>query len=124
MRVFIVDDSVIVRERLAAMLSELPGVELIGQAGDVAGTIEAIGRLKPDAVILDIRMPGGTGIDVLEAVKKEQPAPLVIVLTNYPYPQYRTRCEAVGADFFLDKSSEFDKIPEIFRQLTRDCPVC
>ena len=80
MKVFIADDSEVVCERLTTMLSELPGIEIIGQS------IESIRRLHPDVVILDIRMPGGSGIDVLEDIKKTNTAPVVIVLTNYPYP--------------------------------------
>ena len=117
MKVFIVDDSAIVRERLISMLSELTNVEIIGQAGDAHEAVEAISRLKPDAVILDIRMPGGDGIKILENIKKGKPSPLVIMLTNYPYPQYRKKCMDAGADFFFDKSTEFEKVTEVLRQL-------
>lgn len=119
MRVVVVDDSFIVRERLTALLT-VPGVmEVVGQAQDVSGAIEAIRRLTPDAVILDLRMPGGSGIDVLRAIKHEQPAPIVLILTNYPYPQYRKQCLEAGADFFLDKSTEFHKALEILRQCSQ-----
>ena len=64
MKVFIADDSPILRERLDAMLSELPGIKIVGQAGNVADAIETIRALHPDVVILDIRMPGGSGIGV------------------------------------------------------------
>jgi DNA-binding NarL/FixJ family response regulator len=122
-RVLIVDDSPIVQDRLSTLLLDLPEVELIGQAQEVNQAIQAIRELKPDAVILDIRIPGGSGIDVLEAIKKDAPAPIVIVLTNYPYPQYRERCAQAGAEFFLDKSTEFDRIPAIFRELIQGCSV-
>ena len=71
---------------------------------------------KPDVVILDIRMPDGSGIDVLQTIKQGEPAPAVIVLTNYPYPAYRQKCLQAGADFFLDKSTEFDQIPELIER--------
>jgi DNA-binding NarL/FixJ family response regulator len=119
-KVFIADDSTIVRERLGTMLDELAGIDLVGQAGNVGQAINAVRRLKPDAVILDIRMPGGSGINVLQAIKQAVPAPLVIVLTNYPYPIYRERCLQVGADFFLDKSTEFDQIPALLGRLKQD----
>ena len=114
--VFIVDDSLIVREHLVTMLDELAGVEIVGQAGNVAEAISDIRRLQPDVVILDIRMPGGSGIDVLETIKHDEAAPIVIILTNYPYPGYRQKCLDAGADFFLDKSTEFDQIPELFER--------
>ena len=114
--VFIADDSLIVRERLVTLLDELAGIEIVGQAEHVAEAISAIGKLKPDAVILDIRMPGGSGIDVLQNIKQDESAPMVIILTNYPYPGYRQKCLQAGADFFLDKSTEFDQIPELFER--------
>jgi DNA-binding NarL/FixJ family response regulator len=117
MRVFIVDDSVLVCERLKAMLSELKGIEIIGQAQDPVEATKSILRLKPDLVILDIRMPGGSGIDVLERIKKDESAPIVIILTNYLYPQYRRRCTELGAEFFFDKSSEFEKVSEVIKKL-------
>lgn len=117
MKVFIADDSEVVCERLTAMLSELPGVEVVGKATDSSEAIRSIRELHPDAVILDIRMPGGSGIDVLKAIKKDNYAPRVIVLTNYPYPQYRKACMDAGAEFFLDKSTEFEKVTELIKQL-------
>jgi DNA-binding NarL/FixJ family response regulator len=116
-KVFIADDSLIVRENLVTILEELAGIEIVGQAENVAEAISAIRILKPDAVILDIRMPGGSGIDVLRNIKQDDSAAvLVIVLTNYPYPVYRQKCLQAGADFFLDKSTEFDQIPELFER--------
>jgi len=117
--VFIVDDSAVFRERLIDMLSELKGVEIVGEAGGPHEAIKAIQKLKPDAVILDIRMPGGNGIEVLKKIKKDKPAPMVIMLTNYPYPQYRKKCMDAGADFFFDKSTEFEKVTEVLKKLTQ-----
>lgn len=115
-KVFIADDSLIVREHLVTMFDELAGIEIVGQAENVAESISAIEELKPDVIILDIRMPGGSGIDVLQHVKQDKVTPLVIILTNYPYPGYRQKCLQAGADFFLDKSTEFDQIPKLFEQ--------
>jgi DNA-binding NarL/FixJ family response regulator len=119
LRVFIVDDSAIIRERLEMLLSELKGIEIIGQAKGSTEAEEAIPKLKPDVVILDIRMHGGNGIEVLKNIKKDKNSPLVMMLTNYPYPQYRKKCKDAGADFFFDKSTEFDKITEVLKKLTR-----
>ena len=65
-------------------------------------------------------MPGGLGIDVLENIKQNDSALMVIVLTNYPYPGYRQKCLQAGADFFLDKSTEFDQIPELLARYKQD----
>jgi len=117
MKVFLVDDSAIVRERLVTMLSEVQGVEIAGEAENLHDAIKGFEKLKPDVVILDIRMPGGNGIDVLENIKEKRPATKVIMLTNYPYPQYRKKCMDSGADFFFDKSTEFRKVVEVLNHL-------
>lgn len=116
LKIVIADDSVVVRERLAMILNELAGVEIVGQAEDVTDAISMIQNLQPDAVILDIRMPDGSGMDVLRNIKQEGVRPMVIILTNYPYPGYRQRCLQAGADFFLDKSTEFDQIPVLIER--------
>jgi len=118
-KVFIADDSLIVREHLVIMLDELAGIKVVGQAENVAEAISGIRMLQPHVVILDIRMPGGNGIDVLRHVKQDEVSPMVIILTNYPYPAYRQKCLQAGADFFLDKSTEFDQIPELFERFKR-----
>lgn len=123
MKLVIADDSSVVRERLKTMLSNLEDIETIGQAKDVGEAISSIEELKPDAVILDIQMPGGSGIEVLKQIKKEQPATVVIILTNYPYSQYRQECMAEGADFFFDKSLEFEKAIEVCKGLARGSGV-
>ena len=117
MKVFIADDSGVVRERLKEMLSELPGIEIVGQAENGAQATKLIEELSPDVVILDIRMPKGNGINVLENIKGDNPTLIVIMLTNYPYPQYRKRCRKAGADYFFDKATEFEKVTEVLKGL-------
>ena len=117
MRVFIADDSIPVVERLADLLEDVPGAQLVGQAGDVPEDVSCIQKVKPDALILDLQMPGGSGLDVLRAIRTEHPRLFVLICTNYPYPQFREKCLDAGANVFLDKSTEFEKIPEILRGL-------
>ncbi len=117
MRVLLADDSKLVRERLAVQLCELERVQLVGEADHIPGLIEQIHRLKPDVVVLDIRMPGGNGIQALEAVKKELESPIVIMLATLPYPQYRKKCLEAGAEFFFDKATEFDLVMQALVQL-------
>ena len=116
MKVFIADDSKLVRERLIRILSDMEGIEIAGEAGDAEEAIQSIQRVKPDVAILDIRMPGGNGIKVLETIKGKRMDVKVIMLTNYPYPQYRKKCMEAGADFFFDKSKEFRKIREVLHR--------
>jgi len=119
MRVFIADDSRVIVERLADLLKEVSGVQLVGNAADVPGAIRLIPKTNPDVVILDLQMPGGTGLDVLRSIRQSPSGTWILICTNYPYPQYRDECIAAGADYFLDKSSEFEKIPEILRGLSK-----
>lgn len=113
MMIFIADDSDPVRERLTALLSDIEGAEVVGQARNAAEAIEGVRSLNPDLVILDIQMPGGNGIDVLKAIKRGPSPPIVIMLTNHAYPQYRKKCMALGADFFLDKSKDLERLAAI-----------
>jgi DNA-binding NarL/FixJ family response regulator len=120
LKVFISDDSATVRERLVTMALDLPEIAVVGQAHDVPGSLDAIRQTRPDVVILDIRLPGGNGIKVLREVKKMNPAPRVVMLTNYAQAPYRKKCEEAGADFFFDKSTEFDKLPQALEQVRQD----
>jgi len=117
MKVLIADDSTELRERIVDMISEEGSIEMVGQAENVPEAINAIRELKPDVIILDIRMPGGCGIDVLNTIEKNGRIPVVIMLTNYPYPQYRKKCFDAGADFFFDKSSEFEKLIDVLQRV-------
>lgn len=113
--VFIVDDSTVVRDRLAQMIAGLPGVDLVGQADIAFEALEGLRRLRPNCAVLDISMPGGSGIHVLETIKREQPALSVIMLTNFAQDQYRQKCLQLGADYFFDKTTQFEKVLEVLR---------
>jgi len=117
MKVLLADDSKLVRERLAVQLCELEKVEVVGEADYIPELLELIQRLKPDVVVLDIHMPGGNGIQALEAIKKEPGSPVVIMLTMLPYPQYRKKCLEARAEFFFDKATEFDLVMQALKRL-------
>ena len=117
LKVLIVDDAPLLRERLRGRIAGIEGVEVVGEADTVRHALEEFGRLLPDVITLDIQLPDGSGIEVLEAVKKQRPETHVIVLTNYPLPQFRSRCHRSGAEYFFDKCGEFDRIPQVLREL-------
>jgi len=117
MRVLIADDSEMLVERLAKELTKVSGVEVVGRAGTGAAALKAVRRLKPDVLILDICMPGGSGIEVLERMQADKLAPTVIVLTNYSFSQYTKRCVQKGAKFVFDKSTQFEKVGKVLESL-------
>jgi DNA-binding NarL/FixJ family response regulator len=112
-KVFIAEDFLPVRHRLTELLSELDGVEIVGEAESLAEAIDGISRTRPDWVILDYQLRGGTGVDVLRAIHPRAPSIRFIVLTNHPTPQYRRACTESGAGWFFDKSTEFGKIRDV-----------
>ncbi len=120
MKVLIADDSIVVRDRLVTLLTELHGVEVVGQAKDAVEARNLAEELKPDVAIVDVRMPKGSGADVVRDIKKLNPTPKVIVLTNYPHPENRKKCIERGADYFFDKSTEFKKVMSVLRGMLRD----
>ena len=117
MNIVIADDTAIVRERLAGLLEELPFVRAIHQAETTADAERLIRETHPDVAILDIRFQNGTGIDVLQALKGSCPGTTFIMLTGFPFPQYRNKCFEAGADYFLEKSTEFNKLPRILEEI-------
>jgi DNA-binding NarL/FixJ family response regulator len=122
MRVLIVDDSKIVCRGLQQMLANIAGVEIVGQAHNAQDAIASIAESNPDVVILDIRLPGPSGIDVLKDIRAKKLPSRVIMLTNYPYSQYRKKCEELGADYFFDKVAEIEEIPNVIEALARSNP--
>lgn len=110
MKVFIVEDSLVAYENLQSMLPDIPGVEIIGHAVDETGAINGIDSLMPDAVILDLNLKSGYGINVLKNVKEFHAAIKVMVFTNHANEFYANRCKHAGADYFFDKSFQFSRL--------------
>ena len=117
LKVLIADDSELLRERLTRLLSAIEGIEVAGEAPDGATALQQVQVLKPDVLILDLRMPGGSGIEVLQQIRQKGGRIKVIILTSFPYPQYRESCLAAGADYFFDKSEELELVRETLLQL-------
>jgi DNA-binding NarL/FixJ family response regulator len=120
MRILIADDSAVVRDRLTGLLTDLRGIEVVGQAEDAIEARILAEKLRPDVAILDLRMPNGSGADVLRDIKKLNPTPKVIMLTNYPHPENKKKCIDGGADYFFDKSTEFQRVVSVLRDMLRD----
>lgn len=115
LKVFIADDSDLMRDRLALMIGEMESIELIGHAPTARQAIDQILQLKPDLAILDIRMPDGDGIQVLKSIKAQTTKPIVIMLTAFPSSIHRRKCIEAGAEFFFDKATEFDQVALVIK---------
>lgn len=87
LRILIVDDEPIARRRLARLLRPIAGVEVVGEAGDVAAAVASSRRLAPDLLLLDIQMPGGDGFDVIDRLGRE--APPVVFVTAFDHHAIR-----------------------------------
>ena len=79
--------------------------------------IEALARGGIDIVILDLRLNRGTGFGVLRALVRARSSGPVIIFTNYDLPEYRRQALALGADYFLDKARDFERLPEIIETI-------
>jgi len=117
MRVLIVDDSQVLRERLAGMLGRISGLSVVGLSQSFSEARQSIRELRPDLVILDLQLGDGSGIDILRETKLKDPSIRFIVFTNQSELQYRLRCEDLGADYFLCKSTEVKSLVAISERL-------
>jgi len=113
MRLFLVEDSSLLAERLEAMLATLPGVEVIGRAGSAPAATAAMSRACPDLVVLDIQLAEGSGFDVLRELHAKAPELDVVMLSNYSSDPYRQIAERFGAKAFFDKSKEFERVRDL-----------
>lgn len=120
LRVLLVEDSQLLAERLLELMSDIAGVSSVGSVTTESDAIRAVMAQKPDAILLDLRLKEGTGFGVMRYLNAMHSRPAVVVITNYALPQYRHQAEALGARYFLDKTQEFDRIPEILEQLREE----
>lgn len=120
LKVITVDDSPVIAQRLKSLLNEISEVELLGNAEDIQTALSFIEAKQPHVVFLDIQLSHDkprNGIDLLNALKKTYPVMKIIMLTNMSGDRYRSICKSFGADYFFDKSEDFDKIPETLNQI-------
>ena len=124
MRVLIVDDELLARQRIEDLLAKEDGVEIVGVATDGNEAIEAIGRLRPDLVFLDVQMPGRTGVDVVDAIGTEQ-MPATIFTTAYD--RFAIKAFDVAAVDYLVKPFDDERFVQALRRarksLDRDEPA-
>lgn len=116
-KIFIVDDAENIRKSLKKMLSDVSFVKIIGEADNIASAIDFLSDNKPDITLLDLNLPDGNGLEILKTIKDGENPHKVIVLTNQSIEQYKVKSFNSGADYFFDKSTEFEKVIEIINSL-------
>jgi two-component system response regulator DesR len=109
LKVFLADDSSAIRQRVNALLGAA-AIDVVGEAETPQACITRILALHPDVVVLDVQLEGGTGLQVLKAVRSADPSIAFVVFSNNSAPAYRKRYLGEGAARFLDKSTEFDQL--------------
>ncbi len=123
--VLIVEGSPYVRSSLACLLGRLPGVAIVGLAGNAERGWQLFSERHPNVALLDVELPDMSGLHLLERIRQEAAACLVIALTTDAFPALRQQCEELGADYLLDKALEFAELPRLLHQtsIRRPAPM-
>jgi DNA-binding NarL/FixJ family response regulator len=119
LKVFLVEDSISVRDRLIELLADPGNVEIVGFAESQDASLAKMRNGSIDVAIVDLNLKGGSGFGVIEAMRAQNPKapPTIVVLTNYAFPEYEIACRQRGADFFFDKSTQFGAVKQLLTVL-------
>ena len=117
-KIVTVEDSLLVAKRIESMLTDVDNLEFLGNAVGIPQALELIACKQPDAVVLDLHLGNGdSGIDLLTILRNKYPRLKIIILTNLADPHYQSACFDLGADYFFDKSNDFDKVPDVLKDI-------
>ena len=119
MKILIADDSADFRERIRNLVLNHLNIQIVGECRNGAEAMQLINENEPDMIILDIRMQLMNGIQVLKKLKDMEAKTIVCILTSYPYPEYKKKCMALGADYFFNKSDDFDQLNLVLETVLR-----
>jgi len=103
LRLLVVDDHEVVRQGLVALLDRRDGFQVVAEAGTVTEAIDAAKRFQPDIVIMDVRLPDGSGVEACREIRAELPATRVVMLTSYPDEEAVLSAIVAGAAGYLLK---------------------
>lgn len=117
LRILLVEDSELLAERLREVLGQIAGVEVVGTVVDEGSAVTMAREDNIHVLILDLQLKQGTGFGVMRSLGADRPA--IIVFTNYALPEYRRRAEQLGVEYFLNKSLDFERLPEVIRTLAQ-----
>src|SRR5690606_33520265 len=119
MKIISVDDSETIFNHIKLMLESLENVIHSAHAYNLNDAKQLINEHQPEVIILDIILKEESGIELLEFIKLHHPEIDVIILSNHSELFYKNKCKELGAKFFLDKSYEFDKLPQLLSKLNQ-----
>ena len=118
-RVLIVDDHLALRVGFSAILAESPGIEVVGEASDNKGAIEACTALSPDVVLMDLRIPGGGGVEATVAIRKRVPTARVLIITTFDADEDVYRAIQAGASGYLLKGLSSGELVSAIKSVHR-----
>jgi two-component system response regulator DevR len=118
-RLVIIDDHEMVREGLKAMLVTEPDFSIVGEAANAEQALELVERLRPEIALLDVRLPGVSGIEVCQIVTEQYPETAIIILTSYTDEQLIAQCIQAGAKGFILKDVERFDLKRAIRAVAR-----
>lgn len=104
-KVLVLDDHEVVRRGICDILDRADGVEVVAEAASVAQAVRRADAVRPDVILSDLRLPDGTGLDVIAHVRKTLPDTHVVVLTSYDDDEARAAARQAGADAFVAKTA-------------------
>jgi DNA-binding NarL/FixJ family response regulator len=119
LKVYLVEDSPVLRDRVIESLEETGNSRIVGSADTENDAVKGIAESAPDAIVLDIQLRIGNGLNVLRRLRSLplEVRPVVIVLTNYNFPEFRFRAITAGTDYFFDKATELHRVAEVLGSL-------
>lgn len=116
-RVMIVDDHSMVRMGLAGLLAMEPDIQVVAEAEDLDQAVAAFSEHRPDVTLMDVRMPGGSGLEALERIRTIAPAARVVMLSTYDLEEPMIAAHNSGACGYLLKSVKFDELVAAIRRV-------
>jgi two-component system response regulator EvgA len=119
MKILLADDSVLVLERLQEILGEIDQVEVVASLDNGIDTLKALRNLNPDVAIIDIQMPGLTGLEVLNTYRKENKSVIFIVMTFHSQGYYKQLAIQAGTNYFFNKVDDFEEITKVVETLCK-----
>jgi DNA-binding NarL/FixJ family response regulator len=119
LRVMIVDDHEVVREGIRTLLDRRPGMSVIAEAGTVAGAVELALKEKPDVIVMDVRLPDGSGVEACREIRSELPETYILMLTSYADDEAVMSSILAGASAYLLKQTRGAQLAEAVESVAR-----